>query len=83
MKNDSGISGEHNLSQANESLSPYLDGLCSVSQGLSPADSPGLSTKSINFGFTVHTIDNFIVIENPQKRRHTQISYYLQKRIIR
>ncbi len=48
MKNDSGISGEHNISPENESLSPYLEGLSPGSQGLSPAESEDLNTESAN-----------------------------------
>ncbi len=50
VKNNSGISGEHNISPENESLSPYLDGLSPVSQELSPEKTDDLSTKSHEVG---------------------------------
>ena len=50
MKNDSGISGEHNLSPENESLSPYLENLSPDSQGLSPTKTEDLSTESTGTG---------------------------------
>ncbi len=43
MKNDSGISGEHNLFPENESLSSVLDGLSPASDTLSPEDNQVLS----------------------------------------
>ena len=49
-KNDSGISGEHNLTPKNESLSPYLEDLSPVSDQLSPTETDGLSTKSDEAG---------------------------------
>jgi hypothetical protein len=44
-KNNSGNSGEHNISPENEDLSPYLDGLSPVSNELSPEDKEDLSIK--------------------------------------
>ncbi len=46
MKNNSGISGEHNLSPANESLSPYLYGLSPAYDMPSSEDNPVSITKS-------------------------------------
>jgi hypothetical protein len=57
VKNNSDISGEHNIYSKNESLSPYLDGLSQDSDTLSPEDNQNLSTKSDEPGDRGHTGD--------------------------
>ena len=57
MKNDSGISGEHNLTPKNESLSPYLEGLSPGSRMLSPTETEELRVTSTVIGDSGHTGD--------------------------
>ena len=68
MKNDSGVSGEHNLSPATEILSPDLD-------GLSPEGLKDMSTKSVETG---HTGDKYRLLIDKQKgSRISQPKNYL------
>jgi hypothetical protein len=48
-------SGEHKLSQENESLSPYFDGLSPISNELSLDNIQDLNTKTNHSGDTGHT----------------------------
>jgi hypothetical protein len=61
-RNISGISGEHNLSPVNESLSPYLDKLSPVSKGLSPEETEDLSTRSNETGDSGDTGDKSSIV---------------------
>ncbi|HEY6534535.1 MAG TPA: hypothetical protein VIY08_01800 [Candidatus Nitrosocosmicus sp.] len=53
-----GISGEHNLSPVNESLSSCLEGLSPVLKKLSPEATEDLSTKSDDSGYNGYNVDN-------------------------
>jgi hypothetical protein len=50
VKNNSGISSEHNLSPENESLSPYFDSLSPALKELSPGENQVLSTTPTEAG---------------------------------
>jgi hypothetical protein len=50
VKNNSGISGEHNLSPENESLSTYFDSLSPALKELSPGENQVLSTTPTEAG---------------------------------
>jgi hypothetical protein len=63
-KNNSGNSGEHNLSPENKSLSPYFDSLSPVSNELSPEENQDLSTKPNNSGDTGDKSDNMMEGKN-------------------
>jgi len=78
MKNDSDISGEHEMTPKNKSLSPYLDGLSPDLKDLSPEKTEEVSTKLIDVEDSRYIGDISDIVAELEKNNDHPIETYLK-----